>query len=75
MLPAFSGSFRVNAGGNAEGNHFVIRSEGGGSQKPWREDHNPPFHFSPALFGFVELDRTTRTAPAERGKTGATPPC
>ena len=32
-----------------------------------------PFHFSLSLFGFFVLDRTTRTAPAERERTGATP--
>ena len=34
----------------------------------------PPIVFSPSLFGFFVLDRTTRTAPAERERTGATPP-
>ena len=62
------GSFRGRAQGRAQGRRFVIRSEGGGSQKPWGEDHNPPSHFSPALFWFLELDRTTRTALAEREK-------
>ena len=32
----------------------------------------PLFHVSLSLFGFVVLDRPTRTAPAERGETGAT---
>ena len=34
----------------------------------------PRLHFTPLLFVFFVLDRTTRTAPAESGETGATPP-
>ena len=34
----------------------------------------PPVHFPPLLFGFFVLDRPTRTAPAVRERTGATPP-
>ena len=34
----------------------------------------PPFMVSPSLFVFVVLARRSRTAPAERDKTGATPP-
>ena len=34
----------------------------------------PPFHCSLSLFGFSSYDRPTRTAPAVRGETGATPP-
>ena len=74
MVPRVFGPFRGRAQGRAQGRRFVIRSEGGGSQKPDGEDHNPPFHFAPAGFGFLELDRTTRAASAGRGKTGATPP-
>ena len=52
-------------------------------QAPWQGKRDadsgggcpiPPFHFSLSLFGFFVLDRPTRTAPAERGETGATPP-
>ena len=46
---------------------------GGVSQQRWGGSH-PPFMFPSALFGFVVLDRPTRTAPAVRGETGATPP-
>ena len=62
-----SGSFRGRAQGRAQDRRFVIRSEGGGSQKPGGEDHNPPFQFAPAPFGFFVLvprrsgsDRFTR---------------
>ena len=34
----------------------------------------PPVHSALSLFGFVVLDRLDRTAPAERERTGATPP-
>ena len=51
---------RANRGG-------VYQQEKGGCT-------TPPSIFPPALFGFFVLDRTTRTAPAERGETGATPP-
>ena len=34
----------------------------------------PTVYFPLLLFGFFVLDRTTRTAPAERERTGATPP-
>ena len=35
--------------------------------------NSTPAMFPPAVFGFVVLDRTTRTAPAVKGRTGATP--
>ena len=47
---------------------------GGVSQKTRGECQAPPFHLSLSLFGFFVLDRPTRTAPAERDVTGATPP-
>ena len=34
----------------------------------------PRLHFTPLLFVFFVIYRTTRTAPAESGETGATPP-
>ena len=36
--------------------------------------NSTPAMFPPAVFGFFVLDRTTRTAPAVKGRTGATPP-
>ena len=74
MVPPVSGPFRGSAQGRAQGSDVVIRKPGGGSQQQRRGDHIPPVHFSLPLFGFVVLDRTTRTAPAERERTGATPP-
>ena len=74
MVPPVSGPFRGSAQGRAQGSDVVIRKPGGGSHKQRRGDHIPPVHFSLPLFGFVVLDRTTRTAPAERERTGATPP-
>ena len=35
--------------------------------------HIHPFCFAPSLFVFFVLDRRSRTAPAERDKTGAPP--
>ena len=74
MVPPVFGPFRGSAQGRAQGSDGVIRKPGGGSHKQRRGDHIPPFPFSLPLFGFVVLDRTTRTAPAERERTGATPP-
>ena len=51
------------------------RSEGGCTTKRGRECTTATFHFPLFLFGFFVLDRPTRAAPAERGKTGATPSC
>lgn len=47
---------------------------GGVYQKQRGGCHTPPVAFALSLFGFFVLDRTTRTAPAERERTGATPP-
>ncbi len=64
----------VEAGGESGGEHNLTRKWGGVSGKQWRGCQAPRFHFSLSLFGFFVLDRTTRTAPAERERTGATPP-
>ena len=74
MVPPVSGPFRGSAQGRAQGSDVVIRKPGGGSQQQRRGDHIPPVHCSLPLFGLFVLDRTTRTAPAERERTGATPP-
>ena len=74
MLPAVFGPFRGNARGNAEGNENLTRTLGGVSGKQWGRCQATHFIFPPALFWFFVLDRTTRTAPAERERTGATPP-
>ena len=74
MGPPVSGPFRGSAQGRAQGSDGVIRKPGAGSQQQRRGDHIPPVHFSLPLFGLFVLDRTTRTAPAERERTGATPP-
>ena len=50
------------------------RSEGGCATKRDGGCTTRAFHFSLFLFGFFVLSRPTRAAPAERGKTGATPP-
>ena len=63
----------VEAGGESGGEHNLTRKWGGVSGKQWRGCQAPRFHFSLSLFGFFVLDRTTRTAPAERERTGATP--
>ena len=70
MVPPFRG----NAQGNAQGNQNLTRTQGGVSQKQQGGCPIPPFHLSLSLFGFSSYDRPTRTAPAVRGKTGATPP-
>ncbi len=74
MVPPVAGPLRGSAQGRAQGSDVVIRKPGGGSQQQRRADHISPVHFSLPLFGFVVLDRTPRTAPAERERTGATPP-
>ena len=61
MVPPHRAPFR----GRLRGREHGTRTEGGCPI--------PPFHFSASLFGFFVLDRPTRTAPAERGETGATP--
>ena len=50
------------------------QTEGGVYQKQSGGCHMPPVVFPLSLFVFLVLDRTTRTAPAERERTGATPP-
>ena len=50
------------------------RKGGGVYQKQSGGCPTAPVAFSLARFGFFVLDRTTRTAPAERERTGATPP-
>ena len=50
------------------------RTEGGVYQKQSGECNTPPFQFPPSLLGFFVISRLPRTAPAERDKTGATPP-
>ena len=47
---------------------------GGVYQKQSGGCPTPPVVSSLSLFWFFVLDRTTRTAPAERERTGATPP-
>ena len=69
MVPPFRG----NAQGNAQGNQNLTRTQGGVSQKQQGGCPIPPFHFAASLFVFSSYDRPTRTAPAVRGKTGATP--
>ena len=49
------------------------RKRGGVYQNRCGGCTTPPVVFWPSLFGFFVLDRTTRTAPAERGRTGAPP--
>ena len=70
MVPPFRAPFR----GRLRGRENGTRTEGGVSQKQPGGCPIPPFHFSLSLFGLFVLDRPTRTAPAERGETGATPP-
>ena len=50
------------------------QTEGGVYQKQRGGCPTPLGVFSLSLFGFFVLDRTPRTAPAERERTGATPP-
>ena len=70
MIPPVSGPLR----GRAQGRAFVIRTQAGGSQEQRGRDHIPPVHVPLCLFGLFVLHRLDRTAPAERDKTGATPP-
>ena len=74
MLPRRLDPSGVEAGGESGGEQKLTRKWGGVSGKQWWGCQAPRFHFSLSLFGFFVLDRTTRTAPAERGETGATPP-
>ena len=74
MVPPHRAPFRGRLRGGLRGRANGTRTAGGVSQKQPGGCPIPPFHFSLSLFGFVVLDRPTRTAPAERGETGATPP-
>ena len=74
MLPAVAVPFRGRTQGRAQGRRNVTRTLGGVSQKRREGCHIPPFHFSLAPFVFLVLARRCRTAPAERERTGATPP-
>ena len=70
MVPPHRAPFR----GRLRGRDNGTRTEGGCPKNSRGGCPIPPFHCSPSLFGFVVLDRPTRTAPAERGETGAIPP-
>ena len=74
MVPPHRAPFRGRLRGRLRGREHGTRTEGGVSHKQQGGCPIPPFHCSLSLFGFVVLDRPTRTAPAERGETGATPP-
>ena len=74
MLPRRLDPSGVEAGGESGGERYLTRTWGGVSGKQWRGCQAPRLHFSLPLFGFFVLERTTRTAPAERERTGATPP-
>ena len=77
MVPRFWPAAWQRAGqgaGQGAGQRCCDPQTGGGSQQQRRGDHIPPVHFSLPLFGLFVLERTTRTAPAERERTGATPP-
>ena len=49
------------------------RQRGGCTKNRGGGCHTPPVMCALSLFGFFLLDRPTRTAPAERERTGATP--
>ena len=74
MVPRPLDRSGVEAQGEAGGEHNLTRTLGGVSGKQRGGCQAPPFHLSLSLFGFVVLDRPTRTAPAERDVTGAIPP-
>ena len=74
MVPRPLDRSGVDAQGEAGGEHNLTRTPGGVSGNQRGGCQPPPFHCSLSLFGFFVLDRTTRTAPAERDVTGATPP-
>ena len=74
MVPRPLDRSGVDAQGEAGGEHNLTRTPGGVSGKQRGGVSAPPFHCSLSLFGFVVLDRPTRTAPAVRERTGATPP-
>ena len=74
MVPPHRAPFRGRLRGRLRGRE-TGRGQRGGCPKNSRGGCPiPPFHCSLSLFGFVVLDRPTRTAPAERKETGATPP-
>ena len=50
------------------------RQRGGWGRNRGMGCGTPTVYFPLVLFGLFVLDRTTRTAPAERERTGATPP-
>ena len=74
MVSPVSGPFRGRAQGRAQGSENGTRKQEGVYQQEKAGCTTPPSMFPPAVFGLFVLDRTTRTAPAERGETGATPP-
>ena len=74
MLRRRLDSSGVEAGGESGGEQKLTRKWGGCQHTERGGCQQTPFHFPPSPFGFVVLDRTTRTAPAERERTGATPP-
>ena len=66
--------FRGNAQGKQQGGRHVAPTEGGCNTHRGGGCNSTLAMFPPAVFGFFVLDRTTRTAPAVQGRTGATPP-
>ena len=74
MVPRPLDRSGVEAQGDAGGEQKLTRTQGGVSQKQQGGCPIPPFHLSLSLFVFSSYDRPTRTAPAERDVTGATPP-
>ena len=65
---------RSVAGQGAQGRRHATRTQGGVWQKERGGCGTPRVHYSLSPFVFFVLDRTTRTAPAGRDWTGATPP-
>ena len=53
---------------------MLHRQRGGCNTKRWGGCNISPVHVPLCLFGLFVLHRLDRTAPAEREKTGATPP-
>ena len=64
----------VEAGVAAGVEQNGTQTEGGVYQKQSGGCHTRPFQFLPSLLGFFVINRLPRTAPAERERTGATPP-
>ena len=73
MVPRPLDRSGVDAQGEAGSEHNLTRTPGGGVRKTAGGVSAPPFYCSLSLFGLFVLDRPTRTAPAERDVTGATP--